>query len=864
MRLGPIAVKRALLVLIALIVLFLGWRITTFAGLEPAVDLDAPVHPARLVAERLPPLDVEGGRTTRTSVAMEAGSPPRAIDGWLSERALALEARCVDVDGTPLAGVEVIASQAGLASSSESDADGRVRIDRNVAWIDWGLSIESFVLGRKRRPVELFDEGEMQVRIVARRAGHASAETWVQAILGETVQVGELVLFPAGTVSGRVVDESGIPVAGALVGVNSVHLASGPRPGAVRTSGPRRIEAPTDDSGAFAFDDVAAGTIALDARDATGRRGELRRVAVRAGETTEVELVLAAKPARRSIVGRVLSAAGDPVAQAVVVARRVEARDEIEQRSSADELGAFRFACDGETHLAIDAWDSRGLHGGTRVEDVAPGTTDLVLRLDAARTLELDVVRADGAVIGSFGATVYLPHAEGSTADDRFQARFLADEPAGTMYTSLLVRRGLAGPHRIAIPRTPFVVRVASDGLRAQVLGPFDPDRAPQVLRVELAAIPTLHGRVLRDGAPVAGAQVTVCAPLPHGESWLRDGFPSRFLDGAPRARTDREGRFALTIDLPEGSCLRAEARGSAPAESAPLAPGGPDAPAEIVIELARGGDLEGHVVVDSGRDPAGIVVGLTRGDGCARTQRTDRDGRFRFEYLTPGPWFVHEHDTEIQPRMWGSSSEAFGPDRVWPTNTRVAEGRTTYLELDLREPSLLVVEGRALADGRGLGGWSALLLADAYSARTLQRESATTIVGEDGSFAFAVHEPGTYQLRLRQDVDQESGRTIHDTLRIDAARTVWNCAFATGTLTGVAPRDGRRFHLQTKTVAGALSCVPVVLDSENRFRIEGVAAGPVAVVVEPADSVGTDRASWVQLHEVEVPAGGIAHVEIR
>jgi len=855
-------VKRFLFVLIALIVAFVGWRLATWPGLEPEVELAASMQPARLVAEQLPVLEAQRDQDVRSAVATDGDAPARATTGVLADRELVLEARCVDLDGNPLAGVEVVASQAGLESSGESDEDGRVRIERNVAWVDWALSIESFVLGRKRRSVELFEEGQMQVRVVARRSGYAAAETWPQMILGEVVQAGELVLVPAGSLAGRVVDSSGLPVAGASVGVGVVRLAQAPRPEVARRSDPRRIETATDESGRFLFEDAAAGVVVLDARDSTGRSGELRRVDVRAGESTEVEIVLAASSPPPSIHGRVISSAGDPVARAVVVARSVGAGSAYQVRLTSDERGAFLLPPSGDGHVSVEAWDSHGAHGFARAEDVAPGTDDLVLRLDEVRTLALDVVRADGAELGDFSATVYVQQAEG-----RFDRGFVAItrgiESANIQYTNLDVEGGRTGPHPVAIPRAPFAVRVASSGLHPQTLGPFEPDRAPEVVRVELTQVRTLSGRVLRDGGPVAGAQVKCCVPLPRGETWLRDGFPSRFLVAPPFTRTDREGRFALHFELPDGTRLRAEAPGSAPTETAPIVYDGASTPIEVEIVLSRGGDLEGHVVVDVGRDPAGIIVGLTRGDGNARTQRTDRHGRFRFEYLMPGAWFVHEHETEIHPRMWGTSAQRFGPEHVWPTNAHVVEGRTTFLELDLREPPRLVVEGRALADGRALSGWSALLLADAYSTRTLQRERATATVGLDGRFELTVHEPGDYELRLRQDVDTEFARTIHASSRIDAPRSTWNCEFATGTLAGFAPQDGRRLHHQGLTAAGLFVCAPIDPDADGRFRVEGVLAGPGTIVVEPVDSAEIDRALWPVLREVAVPAGGVADIDM-
>jgi len=177
--------KRTLFAFVALLAAFLGWRFATWPGLDAEVDLDAPARSARLVAEQLPMVEPAAHpASARTGIATVADETPRAIEGWFADHALALEARCVDVDGRPLAGVEVTASQGGFESSALSDADGRVRIERNLAWFDLSLTLESIVSGRKRRRVELFDDGQMQVGVVARLAGHAPAEAWPEIILG--------------------------------------------------------------------------------------------------------------------------------------------------------------------------------------------------------------------------------------------------------------------------------------------------------------------------------------------------------------------------------------------------------------------------------------------------------------------------------------------------------------------------------------------------------------------------------------------------------------------------------------------------------------------------------------------------------
>jgi hypothetical protein len=110
----------------------------------------------------------------------------------------------------------------------------------------------------------------------------------------------------------------------------------------------------------------------------------------------------------------------------------------------------------------------------------------------------------------------------------------------------------------------------------------------------------------------------------------------------------------------------------------------------ELEIVLSRGGDLEGEVVVDEPRERAGIVVGITRGDGFPRTQRTDPRGPLRFEYLTPARGTCTSTTARSSRVVELGSWKRYGPDHVWPTNAQVVEGRTSFLRLDLREPPLL------------------------------------------------------------------------------------------------------------------------------------------------------------------------------
>jgi hypothetical protein len=129
---------------------------------------------------------------------------------------------------------------------------------------------------------------------------------------------------------------------------------------------------------------------------------------------------------------------------------------------------------------------------------------------------------------------------------------------------------------------------------------------------------------------------------------------------------------------------VRAESEGLAPGEIGPFAlvPGvGMDG---LEIELGPGGALEVEVRVAPGEDPAGVVVGITRGDSFPQTRRTDEAGIARFERLTPGRWVVLRRDVELigssrSTSVWSSSDgEGADPADALEWSCEVFAGRTT------------------------------------------------------------------------------------------------------------------------------------------------------------------------------------------
>ena len=128
----------------------------------------------------------------------------------------------------------------------------------------------------------------------------------------------------------------------------------------------------------------------------------------------------------------------------------------------------------------------------------------------------------------------------------------------------------------------------------------------------------------------------------------------------------------------------------------------------EITIELTSGGTIEGEVIVAPAQNREGLVVGCSRQDGRPTFTRTDKDGRYRFENLTPGPWLIEGRKVEPEGR---SSSSASLEDAPFEPSVYVEEGTTSYFDLDLRWLDGLAVTGRLTIDGRGAQGFTAQLV---------------------------------------------------------------------------------------------------------------------------------------------------------
>lgn len=411
------------------------------------------------------------------------------------------------------------------------------------------------------------------------------------------------------SVSGRVVDAGGAPVAGARVslgtgdGVQSFF------------SGDGQV---SDDAGAFTFDGVEPGSYRLTAQKegyAPGFGGA--PVVVAAAPVRDVEVRLE----RGAVVrGHLLGVELADLAEARVIAAKLTSQNRLPAISSVDFEGAFRIE-----GLAPGDWSLLAVLGDSvpavkKEITIEPGQRELVVDLDLG---------GGGAVLSG--------------------RVLLGDEPLAGSFVSLTGREQAAVGFGRTDHQGRFEIRGLENGTyRLQVAGMGGFQQYSQ--EVEIAGDRDLEVRI--PAAPIAGVVLGGGGPIEGAEVYLEP------LDGERGfqrpVRTDSTGRFRLTA-VPAGRYrLRATAADHAPGETEVAVEDGVP-PADVVLRLQPAAGLVLRVAGAFGRPPDQVTVAAlapaaadsidltagSRGPQAVYQQRVPvgEQGRVRLDSLPAGSW---------------------------------------------------------------------------------------------------------------------------------------------------------------------------------------------------------------------------------
>jgi hypothetical protein len=489
------------------------------------------------------------------------------------------------------------------------------------------------------------------VALLAQRAGCATRLLRATATRGRTTDLGDVVLEPGAWIEGRVLDAQGLGLPGARVGLAAVELFDSEEDGLLDESVLRRQGSPGFDDarttaagagGDFALEGVAAGRWRLWAHAPGKRYGWSEPFEARAGEGVFALLVRLPDllPTDR-VTGIVLDPSGDPLPRARLTWSYETETEGGSTTLDVDEGGRFDLVLRRETSITIVASDPERRHADAYAWDVPPGTREIELRLGEARAFTVSVRDGEDAPV----------------AGCRFE---LEMDLGGALIGGDGNPRQLEpGLHALTLPAIPFRLVIEADGF-LPASRELRPESVGARLEVVLARAPRLVGRVLAEGRPVAGAKVSLHRAV-QGSKWV-DGFLCRHdPDPSDEDVADADGRFELTCRDMRSVWVRAVGSGWTAGDVGPVDPA---AGAELGIELSAGGSIEGQVLLPEGADGEGVVVGINRGDGHARTLRAGPGGRYRFDHLMPGPWQVPAGATRSSTRTRGPSPRARAPPR--------------------------------------------------------------------------------------------------------------------------------------------------------------------------------------------------------
>ena len=446
--------------------------------------------------------------------------------------------------------------------------------------------------------------------LVVSKAGFSSETANVLAGEGATVEV---VLRPAGTISGRVRNEDGDPVAEAAVFAQP-EAAAGPRV----LARPRR-PATTDEQGAFRSEDVEPGDVELTVGATGYQRYQRRGLKLAAGgELRDLEIVLLRGA---TVVGTVTRRDGSPVVEADVTCSPAQEGPRyggVQMSGQTDGEGRYRI--DGLAPGPAVVSVQRGHFGQvSRSVEVGPGTQSVDLVVDEGFAVSGRVTDSTGFPVA--GASLSLIATD--VAQMRFSMRHdrgaAATRPDGT-FTLEDVDAGR------------YLLTAAKDGYAsASTPEPFEVAGPVAGLELELRRGATLRGRVL-------GLELDELAGV------VVRAFGITMGGGLQQGIVDYEGRYSVPNLGPGDWHVTASDESTGRQATGQVTVGEAEAEVELDLEFKTGFAVDG-VVTSAGQPQSGVYVHASGMDvelaGAQARAVTGSDGRFRLSHLPAGKYHL-------------------------------------------------------------------------------------------------------------------------------------------------------------------------------------------------------------------------------
>lgn len=836
----PTALCAGILVGVVMVVLFAtSWRRDT------TTDTDS-----RRTAERahtLAPL----AAVTHSRVERTEASATRSMESPVPRDRGRIRAQFRDDSGLPLSGVKVTVSQ--NHNPDPIATDPVVRSDENgVVEMDVAPRLSGGVLVRSA-----FDA-------IFRFEADGWLGAWKEILVraGETTDLGEIRLARGGRIRGRVVDPNARPVRGATVSIDSEFIEHDYEHLDAQVVLP---DVETDERGEFVAAALPVGLASLRAKAAPAFPSARVHVAVEFDtESVIPDLVLRTNSSGSILHGIVIDPNGEPVDNVSV---DIVATDIVDDDGDEDGSPLTFYAATGRSgtfavdtggtpndHFAIHVTDLLQRFGPAIVERVAPGLAPVEIRLAPPEWLSIRARSTSGRPVE------YLyGHLETRTNDRLHSTQVLrmgANE------------RHLDGRVDVPKPRTRFWVSLKASGYLDLTAGPFDPENLGSELPLTFTPARPVHGRVTKDGLPVAGAIVSIARgrdwTLPYASPvWIARAFPTRFVHAFPTmpVSTDSNGRFAIAPSAPDEYVVRAAFPGSGSKTSLPFRYGSDEALPEIELELPRACSLDGRLLAPPGETIASRIVGASLGDGFVRTTRTGSDGRFEIDDLEPGSWTVALCSREIDLDLGFPLASQPPVDGRIPANAKVVtleEGGSAHVVLDLTSREVVRVSGRIRVHGAPTPSiHSYFELARVRVRNHWEPLGRPVRLSDGGQYAVRLPRPGRYRITVRPI---EAALRIETEFDFAAGDNLCDLEIETGTLELAATDEVLHFDAEQHDEARGLRATTRIVTRRDGVQVSTLLLAGRATLVPlrfHADG-GFLRDESHEPVEVVIPTGGV------
>ena len=592
--------------------------------------------------------------------------------------------RCVR-DGQPIAGMDfVLAPQNGKGRRQNLRTDDEGRFRRGLA-----------------------GEGTFELRAVGPGLSQHQATWTVELKDGAPCELGDLELRPRFAVRGEAKSATGQPLTNVRIAMTN-------------DDGAHVAECATDDRGAFAFEDVPATSLRLDAQH-EGKHGRARiRIEGKKTEWT-AEVVMRS---RAELAWTLRDDDGRPVEGATLRSPDDDAE------GMSDALGHVSMISSVSSRVRIEANGCAPMW--VEVESAASARRIVLTRLrELAGKIEgadqdtvVFVGLADGASTPHDAAREAMAKPHAIAPDGTFRIEGLI---AGNYTVRAASSTGCTDLHNVSLPNDPFVALPWTKG------------------RVRTIAVRDERG----EPVPFANAELTVAADQPKRA--LRAGHDGRFAIALPNATT-------ASLRVLRAGHLAAELRID-------------DQAADLEVSLQRATVLDGRVSDYQPNAPYGMhVVAWKKGEDprSAIELPIADDGTFTSGETTPGAWNVAIRRMD---RTQGGPAAGAKPLDV-PLLAGGIDTRTTAVvdarggeraQLLLPLPPIPKIEGVVTQNGRPVAGVTVFALVHGASApgplathplgfdhAQAQKRCPRATTDRNGKFTIYASRPGSYDVRAR------------------------------------------------------------------------------------------------------------------